>query len=185
MKAENIKTLLDRFYNGESTEEQEKLLLEYFQHGKVADELAEEKEIFLQLYLSQDYIEVPAGLEGKINDLIDELASKEDKRTIALNSVNKRRQFITRIRVAAACIAIIIATTVFIDYRLTPEPPTIVQVTPQDTYTDPTQAYLEARKALMEVSANFNKGIGQLASVEKDIDKTNDILNKSIYIIKE
>ena len=52
MKTSEIKKLVEAFYNGETTIEEEKLLLSYFQGEDVAEELLKEKDLFLNLYQS-------------------------------------------------------------------------------------------------------------------------------------
>ncbi len=73
MQIENIKRLLESFYKGETSIEEEKTLLHYFQSKDISEELSEEQEIFLSMYES-DSIEVPAGLESNLSRLIDQLA---------------------------------------------------------------------------------------------------------------
>jgi hypothetical protein len=45
---------------------------------------------------------------------------------------------------------------------------------------NPEQAYREAQKALEKVSHNFNKGINQLVYVSGSLEKTNEILDKTL-----
>jgi hypothetical protein len=47
------------------------------------------------------------------------------------------------------------------------------------TNIDPEIACMEAQKALLLVSRNFNKGLNQLAMVSQELDKSNQILNKT------
>ena len=47
-----------------------------------------------------------------------------------------------------------------------------------DTYTDPQEAAVAARKALAFISSNLNKGIDQVYDTRQEIDKVNRILNK-------
>ena len=58
MKTSEIKKLVEAFYNGETTIEEEKLLLSYFQGEDIAEELLKERDLFLDLYKSEP-IDVP------------------------------------------------------------------------------------------------------------------------------
>ncbi len=45
---------------------------------------------------------------------------------------------------------------------------------------DPETASIEAQKALLLISANFNKGMKQLNMLSDNLEKTNEILNKTL-----
>ena len=73
-----IKKLLDRYYNGETTEAEEKQLTCYFAGEDVADELLAEKEIFLQL-MNVAEPQIPMGLEERLEGAIDSWEAAERK----------------------------------------------------------------------------------------------------------
>ena len=89
MKTSEIKKLVEAFYNGETTIEEEKLLLSYFQSEDVAEELLKERDLFLDLYKSEP-IDVPLHLEAKLGTLIDELAAKETVK-VELKPASKKK----------------------------------------------------------------------------------------------
>ncbi|WP_165020748.1 hypothetical protein [Dysgonomonas sp. ZJ279] len=179
MKTDEIKILLDAFYNGETSHEEELILLRYFESENVSEELLGEKEIFLQLFQSEENIEVPPTLESKLENLIDSLAERDEKK----RSRNRKHLWIWAVS-AAACIAILFSVGLYFNNR--PHESSILAGNEfqekqelKDTFTDPDQAKKEAEKALLLVAANLNKGMNQLELVSNNIDKTNEILDKT------
>ncbi|GHT49228.1 hypothetical protein FACS189440_14570 [Bacteroidia bacterium] len=118
-----------------------------------------------------DEIEVPDGLESKLETLIDQLAEKEQQ------SKRKGEQIRLWIVSAAASLALLISAGVLFHSKNGNNYP----VTAQKVHTieDPEITRQEAEKALTLVSINFNKGMGQLAIVTNEIEKSNTTLNKT------
>ncbi|MDE6403834.1 MAG: hypothetical protein K2K86_08515, partial [Muribaculaceae bacterium] len=82
----DIDSLLERFYNGETTREEEatlRLLLDSPEH---AEQYKAEREMFDSLSL----IEVPETLEQRLNDTIDSLDREERKKSLRLTRWVKR-----------------------------------------------------------------------------------------------
>lgn len=180
MNTDDIKKLLDAFYNGETSADQERILMEYFSGEDIADDLKDEREIFLGIYQGES-VEVPSSLESKLNNLVDELAGKEAKKETGAErkSLNSRRTMWTWIGSAAAGVAILISAGIFFNK---PAAETVIaQNQPGNTELSEAdkEAVKEAEDALVLLSSKFNKGVNQLAVVSSNIDKTNDILNKT------
>ena len=167
---DQIKALCEAFYNGETSPEEEQVLLRYFRSNDVSRDLSDDKEIFLQLYRPETVV-IPDDLETNLIDLIDRLAENKTKK--------KRLQF--KIWAAAASVAILLSVGLLsLNDFFREDPIAIRPAAPKDTYNDPEKAYGEAQKALTLVSLNFNKGIGRLTLIDENIDKTTKILNKVI-----
>ena len=111
-------------------------------------------------------IAIPNGLEAKLEQLIDGLAEQETQ--------TKRRRLWVSFS-AAASIALLLSMGTFFYTKQARD----IQLTAQNI-ENPELAYLEAQKALEKVSINFNKGMNQLAFVSEKIDKTNQILDKTL-----
>jgi hypothetical protein len=172
MNTNDIKKLLDAFYNGETDAGESRILTEYFTGNNVAGELMDERELFLSIHQG-DPVEVPSSLESKLNDLVDELADKERKGET--KPLHGRRRMWTWIGSAAAGVAILVSAGLFFNDKPGSEP-----VIRTETLSDKDkQTVKEAEDALMLLSGKFNKGVNQLAVVSSNIDKTNDILNKT------
>lgn len=182
MNIEGIKILIEAFYNGETSAAEEQELLHYFEGDNITEELVEEREIFLQLSKAHP-IEVPVGLELKLNDLIDTLAENESV-SIAPQKVKKlsTQQLWLRIGGVAASVAILFSIGLYIgsEERVGTPSELTQELQLKDSFEDPTEAYKEAEKALLLVSSNLNKGVNQISVISDHIDKTNTILDKNV-----
>lgn len=78
MEINNIKQLIEAFYNGETSIEEEKALFDYFANDEVPHELISEKKYFDQLR-KLDSIEIPKELPIKIDSLFDSFEKQETK----------------------------------------------------------------------------------------------------------
>ncbi len=183
MKTNDIKILLEAFYNGETNADEERLLMEYFKGEDVAEERKDDQTIFLAMYEAEP-IDVPLSLESKLNSLVDELAEKENQEAVKVEmkpQMNRRAMW-TWIGSAAAGVAILISAGLFFSKSTTsiPDEPVVAHVQPDQELSEADkQAVKEAEEALILLSSKFNKGVNQLALVSSNIDKTNEILNKA------
>ncbi|MFV0536706.1 MAG: hypothetical protein ACK5M3_04950 [Dysgonomonas sp.] len=184
MKTNDIKILLEAFYNGETNADEERLLMEYFKGEDVAEELKDDQTIFLAMYEAEP-VDVPLSLESKLNSLVDELAEMENKETekVEIKPQTNRRMMWTWIGSAAAGVAILISAGLFFSKSTTsiPDEPVVAHTQPNQIEMSEAdkQAVKEAEEALILLSSKFNKGVNQLAVVSSNIDKTNEILNKT------
>lgn len=184
MKTNDIKILLEAFYNGETNADEERLLTEYFKGQDVAEELKDEQAIFLAMYDAEP-VDVPLSLESKLNSLIDELEEKETRETVKVEMKPRtnRRLMWTWIGSAAAGVAILISAGIFFNKSTAtiPDGPVVAQQQPGQPEMSEAdkKAVKEAEDALVLLSSKFNKGVNQLAVVSSNIDKTNEILNKA------
>mgnify|MGYP000007800357 FL=1 len=71
MKVNEIERLLTRYYDGETSETEEKELKRFFTEEDVPAHLLAEKEIFMQL-AAQPAPEIPEGLESRLSRKIDQ-----------------------------------------------------------------------------------------------------------------
>ena len=71
----HIERLLERFYNAETSEQEEQELKDFFHHEEVPPHLLAEKEMFLQLQAS----DAPEGMEERLGNLIDQWELTEQK----------------------------------------------------------------------------------------------------------
>lgn len=179
MGTEEIKKLIEAFYNGEASHEEEKILLQYFSSDNVAEELLDEKEIFIAAFEADNTNEpVPTDLELKLTNLIDNLDKKEKEAT---KKQKKNVRLITWVWTSgvAACLAILLSLGIHFNKNGntgTTDP--IAQI--NELSEEDLQKMKEAEKALMLLSSNYNKGINQLNAASEGLNKTNDILNKAL-----
>lgn len=157
---DKLRKMLDRFYQGETTLEEEKILQDYFASTKVPEELIPDKELFLSFGAGSEDVVVPADLNRKILASIDQLERRATRtRRISLYSLSG----------LAAGLLVMIAVYLF--YIRTDGPSLLASNEMTDTYEDPMEAYLEAKKALAYVSTKLNNGTSELEPL-KQVSKT-------------
>ena len=152
----HIERLLERFYNAETSEQEEQELKDFFRHGEVPPHLLPEKEMFLQLQAS----DAPEGMEERLGNLINRWELSEQK------TQKKRRIFhLQWIGSIAASLLLVIGISLHFH-----EPQR------KDTCATPEEAYAHAEKALVMFSEALNKGIRPIQNMEK----TNENIRKQI-----
>ena len=113
MNIEQIKPLLSRFYEGQTTPEEERLLAAYLRREDVPEELQEDKQLFLMLAQISDQ-EMPADIAEEITAFVNNLGQTEKKSV--LPEVKQRKGIIYRLKTppkmfyrVAATVAILLA----------------------------------------------------------------------------
>jgi len=166
-----IRKLLDRFYTGETTLEEEQILQDYFSSTSIPEELMPDRDLFRSLG-TNDSVAVPEGLNQKILDVIDQQEKKV---------VRTRRISVFSLSGLAAGLLVVIA--LYMGYFRADRPGMIAhQMT--DTYENPQDAYEEARRTLAYVSAKLNTGTSGLEHV-KQVSKTTSDPLKSLSKINK
>lgn len=170
MDPEEIKRLLVKYYDGESTGEEEQLLKKFFSQTDIPEELRDEKEIF-RYYLQSSVIPEPSSdFEKNIISALDSLDQKSE-------SLKRRRIFGILTGIAAGML--ILAGTYFFFVH---------KSEPRDTYSDPEIAYAETMKILYDVSSRLNHGtkaLEQISQLQDETQKSLTTINRSTTIIKE
>jgi hypothetical protein len=170
MNQEEIKQLLDKYYAGETTPDEEIYLKKYFNQTDIPAEFRDEMEIFR--YFSQLSVipEPSADFEKRIISAID----SSDQIS---GSLKRRRIYIVLSGIAAGML--ILAGTYFFF---------IQKSEPRDTYSNPEIAYAETMKVLYDVSSRINHGtkaLGQLGELRNETNRSLKIINKSTSTLKE
>ena len=143
---EEIRKMLERFYQGNTTLEEEKMLQEYFSSNTVHEEFIPDKELFQSFGTESESIYVPDDLNQKIIASIDQVDRKATKtRRISLFSLSG----------LAAGLLVMIAVYLF--YIRTDGPSLL--------------AYEEAKRTLAYVSTKLNSGTSELEHV-RQVSKT-------------
>ena len=88
MTIEQIKSLLTRFYEGQTTPEEERLLAAYFRREDVPEELQEDKQLFLMLAQISDQ-EMPQDIAEEITAFVNNLGQTEKKPVLSEEKQNK------------------------------------------------------------------------------------------------
>lgn len=162
MKEEKLQELLEKYFSGDTSIEEEKSLREYFAGDDILPGYDTEREIFY------GYSSVSKAIPAVSEDLELRILSTIDKYEME----NQRKGFNMRYMALsgiAATILILVGSYFFF----------ISKAEPADTFTDPVIAYAETMKILNDVSVKLNKGTSAL----KTINKINTAAQKSIESI--
>jgi hypothetical protein len=144
MEQENIRELLAKYYNGETSEEEELVLREYLGSAAAPASLTGTFG-----YLAAGTDQVPEPSEG-FGAKLDEITRKE----VRLASPGTRWLSFAGIGAAAAIIAA--ALLIFNPVRTPGD---------RDTFSDPALAMAEVKNILLTVSGKMNTGTAQLEQV--------------------
>jgi hypothetical protein len=170
MNSEEIKLLLERYYDGDSTNEEEQLLKDFFSRTDIPEDLYSERDIF-RYYLQSSIIPEPTSdFENRIISALDSLDQKSE-------SLKRRRIFGIISGIAAGML--ILAGTYFFFVQ---------KSEPRDTYSDPEIAYAETMKILYDVSGRLNHGtkaLEQIGELRNETQKSFTTINRSTALIKE
>jgi len=168
MKQEEIKKLVEKFFSGETTGQEELQLRSYFQLNKVPDELKAVK----------NYFDAMSELEEETLDasfdkmLMSRITKDEPER--------KNKIWIYSLTSVAAAVALLL--TVWMGTDL---------LKPKEVYgtvNDQKIAFAETKKILLEVSAKLNDGLDPAKTtvnmIEKNVIKAGEV-GKINYVLKK
>ena len=154
----HIENLLKRYYNAQTSEQEEQVLKDFFCHEEVPSHLQAEKEMFLQLQA----MDAPEGLEERLGNLIDQWELSEQKA--------QKKHHIFRLQWIGSIAASLLLLIGMSWYMY--EPPR------KDTCATPEEAYAHAEKALILFSETLNKGLRPIEEIEKTQQSIRKQINK-------
>lgn len=157
MDTDNIRQLLDRYYDGQTNEREEQVLKDYFLQDDVPPQWVTDQRLFRQLYGAN--MPTIDGLEQRLSRQIDgwnrvEKTTSRRSRTVGLRWMAG----------IAASLLLLFAIGLLVD-RQQKQAQYAVQ---QDTFDDPRDAYAETQKALMMFSKSINKGLNKVENVTQE-----------------
>ena len=165
METKKVKQLLQRYFNGESSLAEERLLENYFQSGNVANDLKKYEGFFGGMSeLAENGRD--ENLEDEIMDFILKNEPKEKP---------KSRWLWQMVSGIAASIIIVISGLLF--FRQSEE-----QF--KDTFDNPETAYAYAEQTLGFVSSKYNKGLAALSNFDK-LQTAAEPLQKGVRPVNE
>jgi hypothetical protein len=170
MNTEELNRLIEKYYSGYSTEEEEKNIREYFNTNDVPEGYEAEKAIF-------GYYTSPGMVPGPSCDFEVRIMEGIDSSDRKIGSW-KNGKFVLPYISAAAGLLILAGSYFFFINRNKNE----------DTFRDPAIAYAETIKILRDVSSQLNHGIQTLEPVSKMnrmTTKSFEAINKSTLIIEK
>jgi hypothetical protein len=150
MNITEIKDLLEKYFEGEITLIEEARLKDFFMQDKVPPELATYAGLFRYFSDQQKEEIVNPGFEERF------LSQIRDTPVIPLTSGNRRNYYLLSI---AAGILLLCGLIFTFRHDIIKNPGSSRL---KDTYADPAAAYMEAKRALLLLSANLNTGLDQM-----------------------
>ena len=166
MEKQEIKILLEKYYDGNTSKEEDNILFEYFSNKTVDSEFSSDKEYFS--FLKNEKI-----ISSSINDLSDQIWNNiEDyEKNISHKILKYSKLYKFTLAVAASLIIVMISITIFKHDLIFKKN----QIQYTDTYDNPELAYMEAKKALLFVSEKFNKGTNHIKNLDTFEKGTKDL----------
>ncbi len=180
MTIEQIKSLLSRFYEGQTTPDEERLLAAYFRREDVPEELQEDEQLFLMLAQISDQ-EMPTDIADEIAAFVNNLGKREKKQV--LPEVKQRKGIIYRLKTppkmfyrVAATVAILFAIgggVLFHQRTYTTDPF-------RDTCSTPEEAAAELHKANAMITKASQQCLAPTRNAFEQVEDTKEIINKHI-----
>ena len=152
MDYKGIKTLLEKYWNCETSLEEEAQLRKYFTGQAIHDDFKHFAPLF-QYYKSENNKMVSNGFDKKILEQIERRKKP-----------GKLRHLKIYYRVAAAVILILFFITIHQRFIAVKEKATVVV---KDTFEDPEKALEETKNALLLVSEKWNKGKSNIVKLSE------------------
>ena len=155
MKIDDVKIILQKYYDGESSEREEHLLKDFFSSHDVPEELKADKMMFEELSACEP--DIPEDLNDKISRAIDRKAGKV--RSMRLRIFGG----------IAAMLCIIFSVNAYLTRYDD-------AITAKDTCQTPEEAAEQTERALMAFSKALKKGKSSIDRAEQTTDKANKII---------
>ena len=180
MTIEQIQSLLSRFYEGQTTPEEERLLADFFHREDVPEELQDDKQLFLMLAQISDQ-EMPTDIAEEITAFVNNLGQTEKKPI--LSEVKHHKGIIYRLKTppkmwyrVAATVAILLAIgggVLFHQRTYTTDPF-------RDTCKTPEEAAAELHKANAMITKASQQCLAPSRNAFEQVEDTKEILNRHI-----
>lgn len=164
MDIKDIEILLEKYFEAETTAEDEEKILRFFRNsGELPENLEKLRPMFEGIYIQRE--EKPdRKFEKDISAMVD-----------SLNKERFKHRYGTKLWLAAGIAAAIVAGLIYMNIWRIPDHHLDGNLI-ADTYSDPQKGY-EAAKAIMDyVSYNYNKGLEQLNKVPPYPEETQSLI---------
>ncbi len=168
MEKKRIEKLIEKFYNGETSIGEERLLENYFSRKDIPASLVAERDLF-RFYATSRNDQLPD--EGLTEKIIEAIESE------GADLTGKRRRLVYAVTSIAASMLILIGSYFIFLY---PSGPGLALSKYKDTFNNPEIAYLETQKALLYVSQKLNEGTQPLDNLTKLEEGTKELENLNL-----
>lgn len=154
MELTNIRELVEKYWNGDTSLEEEELLRQYMNRDDVPADLKKEAALF-RYYQTQTRFR-------NLDAQFDQRLTRQIQRKEAPQWWTRYRSVI---RVAAA-VAVIVVAGVLLKEEWSDTAPTAAVELVEDTYEDPRLAYEQTKEALLLLSTYMNEGTQHMEKLE-------------------
>ncbi|MEA1898128.1 MAG: hypothetical protein U9N53_10760 [Bacteroidota bacterium] len=164
MKIQDIKNLLEKYYEGDSSLSEEESLKTFFSKEDIPLELKPDQDLFLYYSVERTAENAGSSHDTKLREnILNAISSPGRKLTF---STGYKGQLYWLSGIAASLILILASYFLLINHG------------PKDSFEDPQLAYLEAKKVLEYVSVKFNEGTQPVKEGISKMDRSMEHLNK-------
>lgn len=162
MESSKIDELLEKFWAGETSDEQEEILRNYFCSGNTIEKRYQDAAAyFISLKSEKERLCLPADFEL---ELMNKIQGGGSSRFLPGSFYRM-----------AASIALVIGVAAAMFYWFNEESAQPIATQEYgDTYEDPRQAYEEVKRALMMVSTSMNAGVNYSKKLGKEKEKAGE-----------
>jgi len=172
MELKEVQKLLEKFYEGISSLEEEAALHNFFLNENIPRELEPDRLYFESMEAGKLNMQPDADLTS---DILQAITTPDQKKIKTRGVMTGLYPWIG----AAAGLLLILGSYFFLSRQH-----------PKDTYNDPELAYMEAQKILYYVSSKLNEGTQPLSLIEKAGRKTAplskmEVMNRSLNRLQE
>jgi hypothetical protein len=176
---DKIADLLEIYFEGETSLEEEKVLKTYFQQSEIDDKFRRYQPLFVVLK-NEKALEMRPTVSINLNKTIEQ---KQDAHLVKpFFRIQKRVVQIA----AAAAIILAVSLVTFMNWENPKKPQTLAQHNPKhlifDENDDPQLAFEAAQKALMLISKKMQKGEQAATKTLKKVKKATDEIDGVIDI---
>lgn len=172
METSRIRKLLAKYYDGQTSEEEESELARLFASGDVPDDMAEERLFFVHLHGSNDTSGVPYGFEERLEDMVDRLAEADSAGRSAVVPLRRRLKIVAGI----AASVLFVASLGFgllnrVDNMHKPS-------------VDDRIALAQAQEAILKFSMTLNKGLNSMEAAGRETKAIGERMDKCLEMTK-
>jgi hypothetical protein len=163
MELKEVKILLQKFFEGETSAEEETRLSKFFSKQDIPAEL----EVYRKFFIAEKELS-EIRFEGFDEEIMDHILENEHK---------EKNKFRWLWQTVTSVAAVLLIALLLVNYDQNKK-----QF--KDTYDDPEIAYAEAAKTLRYMAGKYQKGIAQLQPVAK-IDKASAPLKTGLTLVNK
>ena len=163
MESQRINILLQKYFEAETTIDEENELITYFS----SDEVDESLKMYVPMFSGLKELSAERDLALE-EDLMDHILESEHREKLRYRFM---WQWVTGI--AAVVVMAMLAVNFFGSQNQW-----------KDTFSDPDKAYAEAAKTLQFVAGKYNHGLAQLKPIQK-VDRAMDPLNSGMSLLNK